>query len=159
MREPNAVNSSIRMGEMSVARDGEQLRTLLGSCVGLALYDERGRVGGLAHIVLPQARGPTDRPGKFVDTAIPALIKEMKKLGKGEQRLIAKIAGGASMFSTTQTANIGLQNVESCEELLSKLGIPILARHCGGNQGRRMRLNSSDGKVVIEIAGEDPIEL
>jgi chemotaxis protein CheD len=160
MEEPmHAVNSSIRMGEMSVARDGEELRTLLGSCVGLALYDERGRVGGLAHIVLPQARGPTDRPGKFVDTAIPALIEEMKKLAKGEQRLIAKIAGGASMFSTTPAAAIGLQNVASCEELLAKLEIPILAKHCGGKQGRRMSLNTSNGKVVIEIVGQDPIEL
>lgn len=155
----HAVNSSIRMGEMSVARDGEELRTLLGSCVGLALFDERGRVGGLAHIVLPQARGPTDRPGKFVDTAIPALMEEMKKLAKGEQRLTAKIAGGASMFSTTQAATIGLQNVASCEEFLGKLGIPILARHCGGKQGRRMSLDTSNGKVVIEIVGEDPIEL
>ena len=44
-------NSSIRMGEMSVASDGELLRTLLGSCIGLALYDRRRQVGGLAHIV------------------------------------------------------------------------------------------------------------
>ena len=69
-----AASGSIRMGEMSVAADGVQLRTLLGSCVGLALHDRRHKVGGLAHIVLPRARGKTDRPGKFVDTAIPTLI-------------------------------------------------------------------------------------
>lgn len=154
-----APGSSIRMGEMSVARDGEELRTLLGSCIGLALYDRRHKVGGLAHIVLPKARGKTDRPGKFVDTAIPNLIAEMEHLAGGALKLTAKIAGGASMFATTVAANIGLQNMESCEQLLGELGIPILARHCGGEQGRRMSQDTANGKVVIEIVGQDPIEL
>ena len=147
------------MGELSVAADGGELRTLLGSCIGLALFDRRCKVGGLSHIVLPNARGKTDRPGKFVDTAIPALIKEMQMLSGGEMKLIAKMAGGASMFKTTVAANIGRQNIESCERLLGQLGIPIVARHCGGEQGRRMTLNTANGKVVIEIVGQDPVEL
>jgi chemotaxis protein CheD len=154
-----ATNSSIRIGEMSVAPDGEELRTLLGSCIGLALYDRRSKIGGLAHIVLPNARGTTDRPGKFVDTAIPALIEEMQELAGGELRPSAKMAGGASMFSTTAAANIGRQNMESCERLLGQLGIPIVGKHCGGGQGRRMSLNTANGRVVIEIVGQDPIEL
>ena len=152
-------NSSIRMGEMSVASDGEELRTLLGSCVGLALFDRRRKVGGLAHIVLPHTRGQVDRPGKCVDTAIPTLIEELEELTGGKLSLTAKMAGGASMFPTTVAANIGLQNIESCEQLLGKLRIPIAAKHCGGKQGRRMSLNTANGKVVIEIVGQDPIEL
>jgi chemotaxis protein CheD len=147
------------MGEMSVAAKGGKLRTLLGSCVGLALYDRRWRVGGLSHIVLPQARGKTDRPGKFVDTAVPHLIEEMRKLADGDLDLTAKLAGGASMFSTTVAGNIGRQNVEACEQLLGQLGIPLVGKHCGGEQGRRMSLCTDDGKVVIEIVGQDPIEL
>ncbi|MEK6233602.1 MAG: chemotaxis protein CheD [Planctomycetales bacterium] len=158
-KRTHAPGSSIRMGEMSVASDGKNLRTLLGSCLGLALYDRRLKVGGLAHIVLPGSRGNTDRPGKFVDTAIPALIDQMQALARGDLRLTAKIAGGASMFSTTVAANIGLQNIESCEQLLSQLGIPITAKHCGGEQGRRMSLNTANGKVAIEIVGQDPVEL
>jgi chemotaxis protein CheD len=154
-----AVSSSIRMGEMSVAADGEELRTLVGSCIGLALHDRRRKVGGLAHIVLPKARGKTDRPGKFVDTAIPALIERMESLSGCKLKLTAKMAGGASMFTTTVAANIGRQNIESCEQLLGDLGIPIVARHCGGEQGRRMAIDTANGKVVIEIVGLDPIEL
>ena len=63
------------------------------------------------------------------------------------------------MFSTTVAANIGLQNIESCQQLLGELGIPVLARHCGGTKGRRMLLNTANGQVVIEIVGEVPIEL
>ena len=68
---------SIRMGEMTVGKDGALLRTLVGSCVGLALHDRRQRIGGLAHIVLPRAAGATDHPAKFVDTAIPALLAQL----------------------------------------------------------------------------------
>ena len=154
-----AATSSIRMGEMSVAADGAELRTLLGSCVGLALHDRQRKVGGLAHIVLPRSRGPTDRPGKFVDTAIPLLIEEMNKLGGRKRELIAKLAGGASMFSTTVAAKIGQQNIEACEQLLGDLGIPILGKDCGGEQGRRMVFDTAEGRVRIEMVGQDPFEL
>ena len=154
-----SAKASIRMGEMRVASDGEELKTLLGSCVGLALYDKRLRLGGLAHIVLPYARGTVASPGKFADTAIPALIDALEKLARSDLRLTAKIAGGASMFKTTVATNIGQQNIEACENLLRELRIPIVARHCGGGQGRRMTLNTADGKVGIEIVGQEGVEL
>jgi chemotaxis protein CheD len=83
----------------------------------------------------------------------------MEKIADGRLKLVAKMAGGASMFPTTVAANIGLKNIESCERLLGSLGIPILARHCGGKQGRRMSLHTASGKVVIAIVGQEPIEL
>ena len=150
---------SIRMGEMSAATNGEELRTLLGSCIGLALHDGRRKVGGLAHIVLPCARGDTATPGKYVDTAIPALIDKMQRLAGRQLALTAKLAGGASMFSNTVAAKIGRQNIESCQRLLGDLRIPVLAQHCGGEQGRRMSLNTASGKVTIEIVGQEPFEL
>ena len=155
----SAMNASIRMGEMAVTSGDDELRTLLGSCIGLALYNRRHQIGGLAHIVLPEARGTVDRPGKFVDTAIPKLIADMEKAAGGKSKLIAKLAGGASMFKTTVAGKIGEQNIESCEQLLAELGIPIVGRHCGGEQGRRMSLHTGNGKVLIEIVGQDAIEL
>ena len=37
--------------------------------------------------------------------------------------------------------------------------IPLVGRHCGGEKGRRMMLNTGTGAVTIEIVGEDPIEI
>ena len=153
------LEASIRMGEMAVHGQGGVLRTLLGSCVGVALYDRRLRIGGLAHIVLPQARGQPEMPGKFVDTAIPALMQQMESLVGQPLRLSARIAGGASMFSNAVMVNIGMQNIESCEKLLREFRIPIVARHCGGEQGRRMRFDTGSGQVWIEVVGQSTIEL
>ncbi len=147
------------MGEMSVAMNDGVLRTLLGSCMGVALYDSKRKVGGLAHIVLPESRGKTDSPGKFVDTAIPTLIQKMEQVGGNNLKLRAKIAGGASMFPKAVTRNIGLQNLEATERLLCRLSIPVVARDCGGGQGRRMSLDTVTGIVVIEVVGLDPAEL
>jgi chemotaxis protein CheD len=154
-----AATPSIRMGEMAVAVNDGVLRTLLGSCVGLALYDRRRKVGGLAHIVLPNSQGRTGLSGKFVDTAIPALIDQVERLAGPRLTLTATIAGGASMFPTAAASNIGAQNVEASEALLAELRIPVVARHCGGEQGRRMSLDTSTGVVTIEIVGSDPIRL
>lgn len=150
---------AIRMGEMSVAINDGVLRTLLGSCIGLALYDRKWKVAGLAHIVLPQARGVPELPGKFVDTAIPALMKDMEKLARAPLQLTAKLAGGANMFSTSVRKTIGLLNIEATERFLAELRIPVIASHCGGEQGRRMSLDSNTGSVVVEIVGRDRIEL
>jgi len=147
------------MGEMTVAREDGVLRTLLGSCIGLAMYDRATRVGGLAHIVLPQSRGRDEPPGKFVDTCIPALMREMRTLAGRPIRPEARIAGGANMFATTVTDTVGRRNIEACERLLGELGIPLKSRHCGGEKGRRMMLDSNTGVVTIEIVGADPVEI
>ena len=63
------------------------------------------------------------------------------------------------MFSTNAAARVGEQNIEACESLLGQLGIPIVAKHCGGSQGRRVSLDTADGTVRIEIVGQDSIEI
>ena len=63
------------------------------------------------------------------------------------------------MFQSAAGKSIGLKNIEACQKSLAKLDIAIVAQHCGGNQGRRMSLFSDDGKVIVEIVGQEPIEL
>jgi chemotaxis protein CheD len=150
---------SVRMGELAVAKASGQLRTLLGSCVGLALYDRAQRVAGLAHVALPASRGPTDMPGKFVDTAVPELLELMARLAGRSVRPTARLAGGANMFATETVFTIGQQNVEASELLLRAMEIPIVGSHCGGEQGRRLTLDAATGHVTIELVGQDPVEL
>lgn len=126
----------------------------LGSCVGICLYDSLAKVGGLAHVMLPdssQAR-KTEYKGKFADTAVPALIFEMLKLGASKRRLVAKIAGGAQMFNFSTTSEfmcIGERNVEAVLEALRKESIPLIFQDTGKNYGRSIRLCTSTGLLYI----------
>ena len=86
----------VRIAEIVASKAPARLRTVLGSCIGVALYDRRAGIGGLAHVMLPDSRGEVKMPGKFADTAIPALVEKLTQAGAG--KLSAKIAGGANML-------------------------------------------------------------
>ena len=73
--------------------------------------------------------------------------------------LRAKFAGGADMFASGSSNTIGKQNAEAVAAALIALKIPIVARDCGGRQGRRMSFHPASGTVSIEIVGNDPVEL
>ncbi len=125
---------SIPIGRWGVASAPVCIRTLLGSCVGIVLHDLAAHIGGVAHIVLPKSNGEADHPGKFADTAIPAMILDLDRLRgrKVTRGLTAKIVGGASMFQAGAALNIGRRNSESVEKILADLGIPILGAMSGG---------------------------
>ncbi len=147
------------IGHWAVAGAPVKIRTLLGSCVGVILHDRVARLGALGHIVLPDSRGSTDHPGKFADTAIPAMIGEIERhiQARARGRLVAKLVGGASMFPTTGNSNpamnIGQMNQDAVERILGELRIPILARDLGGGSGRHLTLDTASGIVAIKIPG------
>jgi chemotaxis protein CheD len=149
----------VAIGLWAVAAAPVKLRTLLGSCVAVALYDRVARAGAVAHIVLPDSRGDTAYPGKYADTAIPAMVAEMERVlqVRSPGRLVAKVVGGARMFlvnaSTNSALNIGEQNGSAAERILKELRIPIVARDLGGGSGRHLTLDTSSGIVAIRIPG------
>jgi chemotaxis protein CheD len=146
---------SVPIGRWAVAREPVLIRTLLGSCVGIALHDPACRVGGVAHVVLPESPGSADHPGKYADTAIPAMIEDLDRLRgpRPTRTLVARIAGGASMFQAGASLAIGPRNVESVEKVLRRLGIAVDARDVGGEAGRRLTLDTASGLVAIRIPG------
>ncbi|MDX2037158.1 MAG: chemotaxis protein CheD [Isosphaeraceae bacterium] len=152
----NTTEVFVPMGKWAVAQAPTLIRTLLGSCVGVVLYDRVSRWGSVAHIVLPDSRGDAKLPGKYADTAIPAMLQDLDRaLGRRSvPRLCAKLVGGASMFQSTSAAmNIGKQNHDAVERILAELGIPIIARDLGGEAGRRLTLDTASGIVSIRVPG------
>jgi len=152
--------NAIGMGEIGVASDGEMLRTFVGSCIGVAIYNRRRKIAALAHVMLPESNGRDGQPGKYADTAIPEMIRQLNKLCQGEPtRWSAKIAGGAKMFAFQSGMTIGHQNVAAAEKILSELDIPVLASCCGGDQGRRLCLDVSTGMLTIESINAAPRQI
>jgi chemotaxis protein CheD len=153
----------VKMGGIAVSQREGILRTLLGSCVGVALYERRFKLAGLAHIVMPDSTGREPSLGKYADTAIPETIRQMAILAFGAKlSLTAKIAGGANMFShvtPNNTNTVGQQNILAVEMALANFQIPIVARHLGGTIGRRMVVDVGSGNVQVHMVGEPVIQL
>lgn len=148
---------SIGIAEILVVRAPEQIRTVLGSCVGTALYDQAARVGGLCHVILPASKEGSGDPGKFADTAVDLLLNRLLAEGADAKCIVAKIAGGANMFSAQQTGGLGQRNADAVQARLTHHSISLIASALGGNKGRKMRLDPATGHVHVEIIGQAPL--
>ena len=146
-----------RMAEIAVSRhEADVLVALgLGSCIGVALLDRASLVAGLAHVVLPEARPGSATPGKFADTSVPELLRQVTGLGAAKARLHAVIVGGAQMFAVSAggALDIGRRNEQAVRTALAVAGIPITTTLTGGSAGRTMRVHIGPGIVTCKQAG------
>jgi len=147
----------VGMADLNVAESPDSLRTTgLGSCVGIALFDPHTKVAGLAHIMLPTSNNVDEKnKAKYANTAVPLLLEMMEKRGANKKRIVAKLAGGAQMFTfagQSDLMRIGPRNVEACKVALATFEIQIVAEDTGGNCGRTIELNCMDGALLIRTA-------
>ena len=161
---PHEKPATVKVGiaDYAVAESGVTFTTSgLGSCVGVALYDRRAGVGGLAHVMLPSLEtGAGDDEGKFADTAVPAMLAEMEGRGATPGSVRAKLAGGANVLDfTSLDGTIGTRNVEAVEAALSEHGVAITARDVGGDHGRSLRFESETATLRIRSATEGVTEI
>jgi chemotaxis protein CheD len=134
------------------------LRTILGSCVGICIYERFKKVGGLAHVLLPTDQSGGANPEKYADTAIPLIVERLIKLGAKKEYMSAKIAGGSSMFkfaSNISLGQIGDKNIEESKKQLAKLGIPLVEEDVGGNSGRVIDFFLEDGRLKVKAGGKE----
>ena len=150
----------VGMADLNVCVAPNGITTLgLGSCVGIALRDPVTKIGGLAHIMLPDStsiRNNTNIP-KFADTGIVELVNRIVFAGGSKSRLVAKIAGGAQMFAFQNKSSlikVGEKNVMAVKKKLEELNIPILAEDTGENYGRTVIFYPETGDFVIRAVGK-----
>lgn len=151
----------VGMADLNTCKSPDGITTLgLGSCVGIAIRDPITQVGGMAHIMLPDSTAIRDSHlniAKFADTGIEELVRRMEKMGALRTRMIAKIAGGATMFAFQTKTNImqvGDRNVEATRKKLAQLRIPIMAADTGANYGRTIIFYPETGELHIKAVGK-----
>jgi chemotaxis protein CheD len=151
----------VKVADWAAERGDGVLVTLgLGSCVAIMLYEPQANAAAMAHVLLPSpslARDTTNH-ARFPETAVPLLVDRLKRLGADPRRLVAKLAGGASMFSqlvTPGTIQMGERNVLASRNALRAAGIAILGESVGGERGRSIRFYVQDGRVEIRSVGAD----
>ncbi len=144
---------TVKIADMKTAVSPDILRTVLGSCIGICLYDPEKRIGGLSHIMLPSSDDENPRKEKYADTAIPLLLEKMAKMGAEERRVTAKIVGGATMFKISVESligNIGNRNVDMVRRVLKDYRIKIIAEDVGGDYARTIDFYLENGMIKIK---------
>ena len=148
---------NVGIADLKIAKSPDVLRTILGSCVGICLFDPESKVIGLSHIMLAEKNTIEGNPMKYADTAIPLLIDAMVNAGAVRNKITAKIVGGATMFKmadNSMMSEIGRSNVRKVKEVLAALSIAILAEDTGGDFGRTIDFFSEGGSVKIKSIGK-----
>lgn len=124
----------------------------LGSCVAVMLHDPLRRIGGMAHVLLPDEHLSRDksRPAKFGSTAVAHILDLMRNAGSGGA-VVARVAGGASMFAALTPGGVpmGARNVSAVREALARAGIPLVGEDVGGEHGRSVYFEVATGLVRV----------
>lgn len=165
----------VEMGDGAVSKSPDIIISQgIGSCVVLTLYNAKTKIGGMAHIMMPEKiknskyriqKGNILASGfldcQFADTAVPALLKEMRKEVLSGQDIYAKIIGGARMFSSYADIKscIGEENITSIKQILQKHKIPIAGFDVGGSHGRNIEFHLESGRVVVKAFGKEDKEI
>jgi chemotaxis protein CheD len=154
---------AVGLGDLFVSKADDLVAYSLGSCIGICLWDPIAKVAAMAHVVLPTApAGPVATPGKFGDTAVPAMLAALDRAGAQKLRLQCKIAGGAAVLAIGgggSLPKIGDRNVEAVKAALAQVNIRILGEQTGGNQGRTVRLEPPTGRVLVRTVRGTESEL
>jgi chemotaxis protein CheD len=154
----------VRVADHAVAQGDAVLSTIgLGSCVAIALHDAESMIGALAHILLPTPSMSRDASNlsKFPETAVPLMLGEMHRLGSRGQ-IVARIAGGASMFpglSPVNGAQMGERNIAATRAALAKAGIALVGEDTGGGHGRSVFFHVRNGRMLIRSLQQGSREL
>ncbi len=124
----------------------------LGSCVGVAMYDKNKKVGGMAHVLLPEGdKDKPEKPAMYADEAVRKLRKEIIDMGGNKRSLEAKIAGGSQMFSFKAEGVVGKKNVEAVEKALDKWNIKLAGKDTGGKHARTVKFSLGSMSMKIQI--------
>jgi chemotaxis protein CheD len=143
-------------GQMYVSEEPAQISMILGSCAGVWLYDRLRSIGGATHYILPNWDGSWQPSPRYGDVAIATLVKELQGLGSQPGHLEAMIFGGACMFPAFRAPgrsedHIGSRNIEVAVKVLARLGIAIVTRDTGGENGRKLKMHTGTGAVTVSL--------
>jgi putative nucleotidyltransferase with HDIG domain len=147
----------VASGDYKVGSPNEPIKlvALLGTCVGIAIFDKSANVGGLCHILLSEPNDPTDvwQPKNYASTCLPLFVDELLQKGAHRDNLEAIVAGGSlctPISNRDLIMNIGGRNSETVISFLDRHNIPVIKSETGGCHAMNLSIVPSKSRVEIE---------
>ena len=148
----------VQPGESHLVTEPSILRTVLGSCVGVAFWAPERGAAALCHPMLP--RFPVKSQGtlslaasrRYVDFAIRDLARRFDKLGVRRAAIQVKLFGGGDVLLVSNDAarpTVGRLNYEMAIRVLREEGFEVVASSLGGTSGLHIQFNSVTGEVLL----------
>lgn len=153
MKETIDVNT----GEVKVGGENIVLRSLaIGSCIVIAAYDFKKKIGAMAHVMLP-GRAPKKalEKTKYAADAIDEMVIRMTRAGSNKGDIEVCLVGGGNVLKK-EDDTICKDNIESTTQLLEKKHIPVRTAILGGIERKGVFLDVESGGIsYTEGNGEE----
>jgi chemotaxis protein CheD len=155
--DPNFKIMAVKVlpGEHYVSTAGqEMIVTVLGSCVAACIWDQRLKIGGMNHFMLPESNSdgaPVDKSMRYGNYAMEQLINDLMRRGARRESLEIKVFGGGNVLTGMGAGSgmpIGDRNAAFVHRYLREEGLRIAAEDLGGQHPRRIHFFPRIGKVI-----------
>lgn len=146
----------LKPGQIVVSSEPVLVTTLLGSCVAVTMFSLRLRLGAICHAQLPGAEQDPDdakrrQTGKYVESAIGAMLERLGRRGVLRGELEVKVFGGSDMFDAHgKLRSIGRQNSETALKVLARESLRVAKQDLGGERGRKIIFHTHTGSVYLK---------
>lgn len=146
-KEIKELSYFLEPGSIFACWEPYNVATVLGSSVAVCLTDPTSKISGMNTFAYPKVKGKQGLT-KFGNYSIPELIKMMFNLGADKKNIQAHIIGG-SYSKKFLTKDIGKKNIEVARKILKKYRIPVVNDDTGGQFGRKVLFNTSNGEIIV----------
>ncbi|MFQ5532301.1 MAG: chemotaxis protein CheD [Candidatus Methylomirabilales bacterium] len=152
---------TIYAGGVHASQEPTVIKTLLGSCIAVCLFDPSAQIGGMNHFMLPNSSDDGDRsaPLRFGVPAMDYLIGMMLMLGATHDRFVARIFGGGHVLKSAESVpSVPQRNIDFIRKFLADAGIPVLTEDVGGGHARHVAFQTDTGRAFVkcvESRGDD----
>ncbi len=154
-----AIDVTIRIGGVFASDRPAVVRTVLGSCIAVCLYDSVSRVGGMNHYMLPSSDDvlhKEDDPARYGLQAMEVLLGSMQKLGARRDRLVAKIFGGGHVLATNSAdGSVPARNIDFIRAYVREEKLQVVAQDLGGRAARAVHFYTHTGKALVKHLGKN----
>jgi chemotaxis protein CheD len=141
------------IGEIKIAKRGETLKCILGSCVGIGILWRQQKICGLSHCFLPSSPEKILQiGGRYVDQAIPSLLTLMRIHPEHYKELEVVVVGGGNMTQPnvkTSAGLVGTANFDMAIAEFAKLGMTPKIQDRAEVEGRKLIIDSESFAVQI----------
>lgn len=148
-----SIDVTLRIGDVFATDRQAIVRTVLGSCIAVCLYDPVSRVGGMNHFMLPRMASSAHAldATRYGEHAMEVLIGSIQRLGGRRERLLAKLFGAGHVLQTKESAqSVPAQNISFIEQFAHEEALQVVSRDLGGFLPRRVHFQPHSGRVLVK---------
>lgn len=157
-KQRGIVVAKILPGEFYVTKQDEAISTVLGSCISACIWDDKMKIGGMNHFMLPVKGDGIGAHGWQEDNsytcryglwAMEYLINEVLKHGGSRQNLKVKLFGGGKVLAS-MSSDVGERNIQFAQEYVANEGLQVLSTDVGGPWPRKVLFFPNTGKALVK---------